>query len=110
MHLRLADLRKRLPLPATDRWPEGVFDIEAFARGGLSLEFFAPRGIDHQSPHAQDEIYIVMAGSATLDIDGVEYACAIGDALFVPARVAHRFTNISDDFATWAIFWGEAKP
>jgi len=106
MHLRPADLLARLPLPATERWPEGVFDIEAFARGGLSLELFAPRGVDHQSPHAQDEIYIVIAGRATLDIDGIEHACAIGDALFVAARMPHRFVNISDDFATWAIFWG----
>jgi mannose-6-phosphate isomerase-like protein (cupin superfamily) len=110
MHWRSRDLLAGLPLPATNRWPEGVFDIEAFARGGLSLELFAPRGTDHQSPHAQDEIYIVIAGSATLDLDGVDHACAIGDALFVPARVPHRFVNISDDFATWALFWGDAKP
>lgn len=109
MHLRAADFLARLPLPATEQWPEGVFDIEASARGGLSLELFAPRGTDHQSPHSQGEIYIVIAGSAMLAIDGVEHACAVGDVLFVPARVAHHFTDISDDFATWAIFWGEAK-
>ena len=99
----------RLPLPATERWPEGVPFVEAFAHGGLEMELFAPRGADHQTPHAQDELYIVIAGSATLTIDGVAHACTMGDALFVPARVLHRFTNISDDFATWAIFWGEAK-
>jgi mannose-6-phosphate isomerase-like protein (cupin superfamily) len=110
MHLRPQDLLARLPLPATDRWPEGVRFVEAFAKDGLEMELYAPRGVDHQSPHAQDEIYIVVAGSATLDIDGIGYACAIGDALFVPARVPHHFANISDDFATWAIFWGEAIP
>ncbi len=100
----------RLPLPATAKWPNGVYDIEVFARAGLTLELFAPRGVDHQTPHAQDELYIVIAGSATLDIDGVEHACAMGGALFVPARVPHRFNNISEDFATWAIFWGDEKP
>jgi mannose-6-phosphate isomerase-like protein (cupin superfamily) len=110
MHLQPVDLLKRLPLAATDRWPDGVFDIEAFERGGLTLEIFAPRGVDYQTTHAQDELYIGIAGSAVLDIDGVEHACAPGDALFVPARVRHHFTRISDDFATWALFWGEARP
>jgi mannose-6-phosphate isomerase-like protein (cupin superfamily) len=110
LHLRPKDLHARLPLPPTERWPEGVFDIEAFERAGLTLELFAPRGVDHQTTHSQDELYIVIAGSALLDFDGVQHACAPGDALFVPARVQHRFISISDDFATWALFWGEARP
>ncbi|MEO8743002.1 MAG: cupin domain-containing protein [Lysobacteraceae bacterium] len=84
--------------------------IEAFARGGFELEIYAPRGVDSQGPHSRDEIYIVIAGSAVLDIDGVEHACTVGDALFVPARVPHHFVKISDDFATWLVFWGETKP
>ena len=103
------DFLSRLPLPATDRWPDGVFDIEAFEQNGLTMELFAPRGADHQSPHDQDELYIVIAGSAVLDINGAPHACASGDALFVPARVPHRFGSISPDFATWAIFWGPRR-
>lgn len=110
MRLHPADFLKRLPLPATDRWPDGVCDIEALDRAGLTLEMFAPRGVDHQTAHAQDEIYIVISGNATLETDGVEYDCAPGDALFVPARAVHQFVRISDGFATWAIFWGEGKP
>lgn len=81
-----------------------MYDIEAFARGGLTLELFAPCSVEHQTPHAQDEFYFVIAGSATLIINGIEHVCAPGDALLVPARAPHRFTNISDDFATWTIF------
>ena len=110
MRLHPDDLLKRLPLPATDRWPDGVFDIEAFDRAGLTLELFAPRGVDHQTAHAQDEMYFVISGSATLQTDGVEHACTPGDALFVPARAIHRFVRISDHFATWAVFWGDGKP
>ena len=110
VHLRPHDLLARLPLSATAKWPDGVYDIEAFAHGGLTLELFAPRGVDHQTPHAQDEIYIAIAGCAILEIDGVAYDCPPGDALFVPACVPHRFVRISDDFAAWAIFWGDARP
>ena len=109
MRLRPADFLKQLPLPATDRWPDGVFDIEALEYAGLTLELFAPRGTDRQSSHAQDELYVVTAGSAVLDIDGEEHPCMQGDALFVAARVPHQFVRISDDFATWAIFWGPRK-
>ena len=106
MRLRPADYLARLPLPATERWPDGVRFVEAFAHGGLEMELYAPRGVDAQTPHDRDEIYIVVAGRATLAIAGVEHDCAVGDALFVPARAVHRFTGISDDFAAWAIFWG----
>jgi mannose-6-phosphate isomerase-like protein (cupin superfamily) len=109
MPLSPKDFLARLPLPATDRWPEGVFDIEAFEHGGLTLELFAPRGRDRQSSHSQDELYIVIAGTAVLDIDGEEHPCSVGDALFVAARIPHQFMRISDDFATWAIFWGARK-
>jgi mannose-6-phosphate isomerase-like protein (cupin superfamily) len=110
MRLRPEELLSQLPLHATEHWPDGVRFIEAFARGGLEMELYAPRGVDTQGPHARDEIYIVIAGSAALDIDGVEHPCDVGDALFVPARAPHHFVRISDDFATWAIFWGEPKP
>jgi mannose-6-phosphate isomerase-like protein (cupin superfamily) len=38
-------------------------------------------------------------------IAGERFSCAVGDALFVPAQVEHRFENMSDDFATWVIFF-----
>ncbi len=109
MRLRSQDFLAQLPLPATERWPAGVRFIEAFSRDGLELEIYAPRGVDSQSPHSRDEIYIVITGSAALDIDGTEHPCTVGDALFVPARAPHHFERISDDFATWVVFWGEAK-
>jgi mannose-6-phosphate isomerase-like protein (cupin superfamily) len=109
LHIKPQDLLTRLPLPATDRWPDGVFDIEAFERGGLMLELFAPRDTDRQTSHGQDELYIVISGNAVLEVEGDDRPCATGDVLFVAARAPHRFVRISDDFATWALFWGERR-
>ena len=33
-------------------------------------------------------------------------AFTAGDFLFVPAGVAHRFENFTDDLAVWVIFYG----
>ena len=95
-----------LPLPATAAWPEGVWDKTMFAHGTMQVIVFAPRGKDYQTKHAQDELYVVMKGSGTLMIEETAYRFGEGDVLFVPAERRHRFVEFTEDFVTWAIFWG----
>ena len=72
----------------------------------LTLEIYAPRRRDPQTPHTRDEIYIVVSGRGTF-VDGVErYPFGPGDFLFVPAGVVHRFEDFSDDLAVWVLFYG----
>ncbi len=106
MKASLNELKTKLPLPATEKWKEGVWDIEALAHGTMSVIYFAPRGNDYQTTHEQDEIYFVIAGSATFNRNGEPIPCEVGDVLFVPAEMPHKFETISDDFATWAVFYG----
>lgn len=113
MMATLADALKALPLPPTAKWPTGVWDKEVIRHGTMSVSLFAPRGEDHQTPHTQDELYFVMRGSAVLKItpndgDPQTDPAFPGTVLFVPANAPHRFENISDDFATWVVFWGQA--
>jgi mannose-6-phosphate isomerase-like protein (cupin superfamily) len=74
--------------------------------GSMTLEYYAPKEVDTQTPHVKDEIYIVSRGHGWFCYDSNRIACAQGDALFVPAGVEHRFENFSDDFETWVIFYG----
>ena len=106
MKASLMPLLSRLPLQATPEWPDGRFDVEAMAHGTMTLEVFAPRGQDHQTPHAQDEIYIVIGGTSDFIHEGKQLSVTSGDALFVAAGEEHRFEGMSDDFVTWVIFWG----
>ena len=92
--------------PASVDWPEGEPFIDAMRRGTMSLEVFAPRGADHQTPHEQDELYIVATGTARFDHAGAVASVAAGDALFVPAGEPHHFLDMSEDFVTWVVFWG----
>jgi len=101
-----ADLLRRLPGPASRQWPQGERFIEAFAHGTLVVELYAPRGEDPQTPHDRDEVYFVVSGTGDFTAAGERSRFAAGDALFVAARVAHRFENFSPDFAAWVVFYG----
>lgn len=106
MRVRLNDVMARLPLPATETWPEGVWDVEAMARGAMSVILFAPRGKDYQTSHEQDELYIVMKGSGVLLVEEERVEFGTGDVLFVAAGKVHRFVEFTEDLVTWAVFWG----
>jgi mannose-6-phosphate isomerase-like protein (cupin superfamily) len=49
---------------------------------------------DPQTPHGEDEIYHVLEGSATVEVDGEQRPVGPGDTVFVAARVSHRFHSI----------------
>jgi len=68
-----------------------------FERGDLSVELFAPRGKDTQTPHAQDELYIVSMGTATFRREQTYTNVKAGDLLFVPAGVDHRFERFGSE-------------
>jgi len=106
MKISLSESLARLPLPATEKWPHGVWDIETFARDDVTVLLFTPRVRDYQTAHSQDELYFVVRGKGTFVVADREFPFDSGDALFVPARVPHRFITFTDDFAAWVVFWG----
>ena len=105
MKFTAEEMVKRLPLPATDKWKDGVWDIEPFSEWGAKLVFFAPKGIDYQTSHDEDEFYFIARGSGKLVIGDETFDFAVGDAFYVEANVPHHFEEFSDDFATWAVFF-----
>jgi mannose-6-phosphate isomerase-like protein (cupin superfamily) len=74
--------------------------------GAMSVELYAPQGRDAQTPHRQDELYVVISGNGAFLNGGARHPFGPGDVLFVPAGVEHRFEDFSDDFQTWVIFYG----
>lgn len=47
---------------------------------------------DHQQPHDDDELYIVLEGSGVLNVEGEAIPVAEGQSVFVPAGAEHQFT------------------
>lgn len=53
-------------------------------------------GVDRQSPHTEDEAYIVMSGRGRLRMGDEDVAIGPGTTTFVAARVEHRFHDIEE--------------
>jgi mannose-6-phosphate isomerase-like protein (cupin superfamily) len=47
---------------------------------------------DRQQPHEDDEVYVVLEGTGTLEVEGEAVPVREGEALFVEAGADHRFT------------------
>ncbi len=90
----------QLPGPSGERY------IELFRHGTLSVELYAPRGNDLQTPHTRDEIYVIISGKGRFRHKSQETSFGPGDLLFVPAGEPHQFVEFGDDFATWVFFYG----
>ncbi|WP_309719277.1 cupin domain-containing protein [Armatimonas sp.] len=84
----------------------GELFLEVFTHGSLSVEIYKPVGVDLQTPHSRDEVYVVIAGTGFFVNGDSRKPFVPGEFLFVPAGVAHRFEEFSDDFATWVFFYG----
>lgn len=108
MKVSPVEFNSQLPLPATEKWPEGVCDIEALRHGSMSLVYFAPSGKDYQSTHDQDELYIILKGQGVIEIEGDRTEFREGDALFVPAGKRHSFVQYEAGTEMWAVFYGPA--
>jgi mannose-6-phosphate isomerase-like protein (cupin superfamily) len=101
-----AQILTRIPGAPTKKWPAGDRYATALAHGSMTVGLYAPVGHDPQTPHSQDEVYIVRSGSAEFVMSGKRDRCAVGDVLFVAAGIEHRFESLSADFSAWVVFWG----
>lgn len=74
--------------------------------GSMELGFYKPDGVDPQTPHSQDEIYIVQRGTGIFYSGDERQPFEPGETLFVPAGAEHRFEDFSEDFCAWVVFYG----
>ena len=80
--------------------------IPQFASDDLSVGTYSipAGGLDDQTPHTEDEIYVVRSGRATLKTDTGTAAVGPGSVIFVPAGETHTFTDVAEDLALVVIF------
>lgn len=59
---------------------------------------------DPQQPHAEDELYVVTAGHATVWAGGLSRRVGPGSVVYVPAEMPHHFTDITEDLQVVVAF------
>jgi mannose-6-phosphate isomerase-like protein (cupin superfamily) len=86
--------------------PAGEHSVSVLERGTLNVKLSFPVIPNQQTPHAQDEVYVIVRGRGVLLHDGKRDPFAAGDFLFVAAGTEHRFEDFTDDLAVWVVFYG----
>src|SRR5437868_722327 len=61
-------------------------------------------GTDDQTPHIEDEIYVVVKGEAQVQIADQHSRVGPGSVIFVPADLEHRFHDITSDLELLVVF------
>lgn len=59
---------------------------------------------DGQSPHREDEVYVVLSGRSQFTAGDEVRDVASGDVIFVPAGVPHRFHDIAQTLQLIVVF------
>ncbi|HEU5109268.1 MAG TPA: cupin domain-containing protein [Micromonosporaceae bacterium] len=65
-------------------------------------------GVDEQSPHTEDEVYVCTAGHARVVTPTGDADVGPGSVVFVPAGEEHRFVDITEDLVL-LVFFGPAE-
>ena len=86
--------------------PYGEHATTVLERGTVDVALSMPNLPVQQTPHARDEIYIIIRGRAIAMHDGKRETCAAGDLVFIASGIEHQFEDTSEDFAVWRIFYG----
>jgi mannose-6-phosphate isomerase-like protein (cupin superfamily) len=98
--IRLADVEAAIP------GAPGPNSASFMQRGTLEVKFSYPLSPNRQTPHTQDELYLIVRGQGVLFHNGERDAFGPGDLLFVPAGTDHHFEDSSKDLAIWVVFYG----
>jgi mannose-6-phosphate isomerase-like protein (cupin superfamily) len=79
---------------------------EFFRASTLSIGLSVwPAGLpDLQKPHAEDEVYYVIAGQGRIQVADDDRPVQAGSVIFVGANVAHRFHAIEETLRV-LVFW-----
>lgn len=98
--ISFVEAQKRIPSPESDH------AVTLLERGTVKIKLSLPVRPAVQTPHTQDELYIIVRGGGVLFHDGKRDSFEAGDLLFVAAGTEHQFENCSPDLAVWIVFYG----
>ena len=79
---------------------------EFLRRPGISMGIYhlPVGGKDPQHPHSADEVYVVLAGRAVLDVEGERLDMQRGRVVSVDVGADHRFVDVTEDLSVLVVF------
>lgn len=99
-----------------DAWELDDLEAARVASGRLYHEFISVPDLsgglyvleagatDPQSPHTEDELYVVMSGRAKVAVGGDVRTIKAGSVVFVAAGVEHKFHDIEERLVLLVMF------
>jgi mannose-6-phosphate isomerase-like protein (cupin superfamily) len=93
-HSQIFDLDTFLSNFPKSRYFFDVLDTPTMAVGIINLKKDQE---DTQQPHTSDEIYYVISGRGTIEIDGIKNEVNPGKIIYIPKKISHSFNAISDE-------------
>jgi mannose-6-phosphate isomerase-like protein (cupin superfamily) len=108
--------RRAGTLPTMDVWDLDELEKARTESGRLYHEFISVPDLsgglyvleagatDPQSPHTEDELYVVMSGRARVMVGGEVRPIREGSVVFVAADVEHRFFDIEERLVLLVMF------
>jgi mannose-6-phosphate isomerase-like protein (cupin superfamily) len=84
----------------------GELYLEFLRRDSLSCGLYVlePGAEDPQTPHQEDEVYVVLAGRARLTVAGRDQPVGPGRVVFVARTVPHRFADVTERLSVLVLF------
>jgi mannose-6-phosphate isomerase-like protein (cupin superfamily) len=98
--IHFAEVRAQIPGPA------GEHAVGVIERGTLKVKLSMPTPPNRQTPHEQDEVYVIKHGRGVLVHDGKRDSFEQGDLMFIAAGTEHHFEEFTEDLTVWVIFYG----
>jgi mannose-6-phosphate isomerase-like protein (cupin superfamily) len=68
------------------------------------IYFLAAGSTDMQAPHDEDEVYVVLSGTARMRMGDEERSVGPGSLLYISATTEHSFFEIEEDMTLLVIF------
>jgi mannose-6-phosphate isomerase-like protein (cupin superfamily) len=79
-------------------------EFEREASMSVGLYVLGAGAIDQQTPHTEDEVYVVLAGRCSFTAGDEMRQVEPGDVIFVSAGVPHRFHDITQELRAIVVF------
>ena len=90
--------------PPADGDPNSYVEHVRSAALSLGTYSIPAGGVDDQVPHAEDEVYVVLAGRGACTGAGTTVDVGPGTVLSVPAGEEHCFHDVTEDLAVLVVF------